>query len=252
MKEITFIGSGNLATHLAKALFQEGFVINQILSRTKKSAKILSDQLNTTYTYSTELKDIKKTDLIIISVNDDLIRDIACKLPNFPIVHTSGSTSIDVFKNKFDAYGVLYPLQTFNKKIKINVSEVPFCVEANNKEFEDLLVSLSKNLSKSVHIIDSRKRKQLHISAIFACNFTNHMYSVAEKILHDEDIDFSILLPIIKQSINKIESGNIEGLQTGPAKRKDLKIIKDHLRELKNLRYNRLYKIISDEIMKNE
>ena len=100
--------------------------------------------------------------------------------------------------------------------------------------------------------MDSRKRKRLHISAIFACNFTNHMYSVAEKILHNENINFSILLPIIKQSINKIESGNVAELQTGPAKRKDLRIIKNHLKELKDLNYSKLYKIISDEIMQNE
>ena len=39
---IVFVGAGNLATNLAKALYRKGFRIAQIYSRTEESARILA------------------------------------------------------------------------------------------------------------------------------------------------------------------------------------------------------------------
>ena len=49
---------------------------------------------------------------------------------NTPIVHTSGSVGLDVFKNKIDNFGVFYPLQSFNKDIEMELENVPICIEA--------------------------------------------------------------------------------------------------------------------------
>ena len=114
MKNISIIGSGNVATHLALSLKKNSFCIHQIYSRNIKNAANLASLVNAKYT--SKITEIEKVDLIIIAVSDDAIIQIIENLKGTNIVHTSGSVSLDIFNNKYKNYGVLYPLQTFNKK----------------------------------------------------------------------------------------------------------------------------------------
>ncbi len=250
MKKITIVGAGNLGTHLANVLFKNGYTIVEIISQSENSAKNLALSLNTKW--KKNLNHLDDTDLIIVCVPDDKIYSVIEKIPNIPIVHTSGSTSIDIFKDNFSEYGVIYPIQTFNKNIQINFSEIPLCIEGNCKKFERKILKLSNDISESVQLLDSKSREYLHIAAIFACNFTNHLFSISEDILNKHNLSFDIIMPLIKKTIEKLETGNIKNLQTGPAKRKDIKVIKKHLMKIKNNDYKELYKIISNQIMKNE
>ena len=247
MKNIILIGSGNVATHLGINLKTNNFNIVQVISSTLKNAETLATKLDSDF--SNNISDLKKADLIIVAVSDNEIENVANQIINTPIVHTSGSVGLEVFKNNNHA-GVFYPLQTFNKEIDITFSKIPLCIEANNAEFEKELFKIGKSLSKSVVKMNSEQRKQLHIAAVFACNFTNHMFSIADDILQKSNIDFNLLHPLIRQTIKKIEKHSPKNVQTGPAKRNDKKIIESHLQSLEK-NQQELYKIITNSIILN-
>ena len=183
-------------------------------------------------------------------MKDDILENIIQQLNNINIVHTSGSAELEIFKNRFQNYGVLYPLQTFKKEISLDLSNTPICIEASNPIFNKKLVDIATKLSNDVIVMDSEQRKQLHIAAVFACNFTNHMFGIANNILNKSNLDFKLLLPIIKQSIKKLDQHQPRDIQTGPAKRKDKKIIQKHINNIKDCKTKEIYKLISASIMK--
>jgi len=248
MKNIILVGAGNVSTHLGIALKNCNYKIVQVYSRSNENAKKLAQKINTDFT--NDLTQLKEANLIIVSVNDDAISDILSQLKNTAIVHTSGSIGLDVFNNNFSDCGVFYPIQTFNKEVDVNISEVPFCIEGNSLHFQNQLTQIAKRISNNVVIMDSEQRKQLHIAAIFACNFSNHMYSIADDLLAEKNIDFELLLPLIKQTITKLEKNKPKTVQTGPAKRKNKKIIQEHIDLIQEKEIKELYKKISANIIK--
>ncbi len=251
INNIVLIGSGNVATNLAIAFHNNGKNIIQVISRSNDTAKILADKVSATYTNT--INDINlKADLYIISVNDDAIASIASSLnlENKLVVHTSGSIEIDVLKNTSTNYGVLYPLQTFSKETLVDFKNIPFCIEANNLNNSKAITELAGYLSEDVRLINSNERKVIHLAAVFACNFTNYMYLIAEDILKEQSISFDILKPLILKTAKNIVDSKPENTQTGPAKRNDQKLIEKHLTLLKdNPEYKEIYTIISKSIL---
>tara|TARA_B100000900_G_scaffold298919_1_gene257432 strand:+ start:7122 stop:7895 length:774 start_codon:yes stop_codon:yes gene_type:complete len=247
MKKISIIGSGNVATNLALSLKENFFCIHQIYSRNIENAKQLANLVNSKYT--SKIAEIEKVDLIIIAVSDDVINQIIENLEGNNVVHTSGSVSLDVFNNKYTNYGVLYPLQTFNKKNTIDNKTTPFLIESNNDKFEKQLVKIASKISNNISIFTSEQRENIHLAAVFACNFSNHMYVIANNILKKSNIDFSILLPLLKQNIYKIDNNCPSKLQTGPAKRKDFKVIKKQINQIKDNEIKLIYQLITKSII---
>lgn len=250
MKNIVLVGSGNVATHIGISLIQQGYKIKQVWSNKLKNAEILAKKLNSTATNKITSLEYADADLYIISVKDDILANIIQQLKNINIVHTSGSAGLEVFKNRFNNYGVLYPLQTFNKEVSIDLSTTPICIEANNQNFHNKLIDVAAKLSKKVVTMKSEQRQQLHIAAVFACNFTNHMFEIANNILNKSNIDFKLLLPIINQTVIKLEKNKPSEVQTGPAKRKDKEIIQKHIDNIQEEKLKDIYKLISNSIMK--
>ncbi|MCL2313519.1 MAG: DUF2520 domain-containing protein [Firmicutes bacterium] len=250
---IVFIGAGNLSTHFSKALQNAGFEIAQVYSRTKSSAKILAEILQTSYTTDI-LKVTRDATLYIVSICDDAINTVSnCLMPiEGLVVHTSGSVSINVFSTKFKNFGVIYPLQTFSKKRKIDFSNIPFFLEANSQENLQSLLTVAKSISDKVYIATSEERMKLHLAAVFGCNFVNHLYQLSYQIAHQAGFDFDVLSPLIYETALKaIFSGNPKALQTGPAVRKDHKVMQKHLDYLStNHDLQKIYALISENIIK--
>lgn len=254
IETITFIGAGNVATHLAKALFKTNISINQVYSKSYKNASILAKKVNAKpINQLSELNN--STDLFVIAVPDDVIETVLKSIINKDkmIVHTSGSVDSEVFKkNSFNSYGIFYPLQTFSKTKAVNLLKVPFCIEANSASHLSLLNNLANNLSNKVYEISSVQRQQLHLAAVFACNFSNNMYQIAFDICSKNNIDFDILKPLIKETAQKIEIIEPKLAQTGPAKRKDKNTIAKHLELLQNeKKYQEIYQLITQNIQKD-
>ncbi len=251
MQKIVFIGAGNLATRLSKALIEKGHEIVQIYSRTEDSASMLAKYLASGYTTKTE-EIYKDADIYIISVSDSAYDSVLENIDfsNKLIVHTSGSLPVEILKNHSENYGVLYPLQTFSKSRDTDFSVIPFCIEANTGKNEEFLHQFAKTVTTDVRHVNSEQRKKLHLAAVFASNFTNHMYYLAEKIIEKNNLPFDILIPLIEEVALKVKYISPQDAQTGPAKRKDMNIIAEHLKMLEEDKdISNLYKNLSDSII---
>jgi predicted short-subunit dehydrogenase-like oxidoreductase (DUF2520 family) len=249
--KIVLLGSGNVAIHLGPALQKAGHAIIQVWSRNKTHAEELAAILN-----SNSITDIRKikpdADLYILAVKDDAISETAAQLSlaNQLIVHTSGSTDMDILKGVSEKFGVIYPVQTFSKHKTLDFQAIPIAVEGNSLQTTKVLSSLAEQLSGQVLKLDSQKRKALHVAAVFACNFTNYLYSLSEKILSDQGLDFNLLRPMIAETASKVQDSSPSDVQTGPAIRNDVETIKKHLDFLKgNREFRELYDILSRGII---
>jgi len=245
-----FIGAGNLAVQLSKAFQSKGFSISQIYSRTEQSAKYLAETLATKYT--TSVSEIDKTaDIYFVAIKDSAFDEVLKQIEfnNKLLVHCSGSLPLSAMEKYSENFGVFYPLQTFSRIRDINFSEIPVFVEANSRKNEKILIEIASQISGYVHVIDSDKRKSLHISAVFACNFVNHFYTIAADILKSKEIPFEVLKPLIIETAKKVQEILPEKAQTGPAVRFDENIINEHLKELQAFPdYQQLYMSISKSI----
>lgn len=253
-KRITLIGAGNVATNLGAALKAKGHIIHQVFSRSHQNAMILGHTMNCDFT--TRLSDLNdKTDLIIVAVHDDSIGEILSnfKIKDKLIVHTSGTTSLSVFEeNKYKQYGIFYPLQTFSKHDVESLLPIPISVEAPNKKVENELLEIASSISKKVFLLDSEKRKSLHVAAVFANNFSNYMFHIAHQILEKENISFELIKPLIKRTVEKLEGSTPFESQTGPAVRNDQKIISNHIDFLKDHKeYQQVYALLSESLTKS-
>lgn len=251
--KIALLGSGNVATHLGKALIQAGHPVTQVWSRSPNKAielalEIGADSIQDISTISSE------TDIIIIAVNDDGIEKVASQIPQNShqlILHTSGTTPLSVLEKYSTNYGVLYPLQTFSKTVDVDFSTIPICIEANNSETLTQIKSLAIQLSSNVNEVNSQQRALLHISAVFACNFTNHFYYIAQQILEDNGLNFDLLRPLIQETNDKVMLNKPSEVQTGPAKRNDEQTMQKHLAILQaQPNWQALYQMLSQDIVK--
>lgn len=252
-RKIVIVGAGNVAFHLTRALLENTLNVVQIFNRTLEKAQDLANNYNIKYT--DKISEIEKADIYIICTSDKAIPEISYYIPfeDCLVVHTSGATPITALKGKYRK-GVFYPLQTFSKNKNIKYDEIPFLVEAENINDQNELISLGKRVSEEVYVMPYEKRLPVHMSAVWASNFTNHLYYIAGEICKKQGIPFNILVPLIKETVDKIQN-NMSPFeaQTGPAKRQDEEIINKHLQILESdpnsTRYQ-IYKLITESIIK--
>ncbi len=232
MKRIVLVGAGNVATCMGVALQRAGYEIMQVYSRTEASASVLADRLSTVYTVSVD-EICRDADLYLVAVKDSALTGMVTELvkgrEHALFVHTAGSMPIDVWKGMVSRYGVFYPLQTFSKQREVDFSRVPFFIEASSSEELHLLRELAVRLSHDVYELTSEQRKYLHVAAVFACNFTNHLYALGARLLEAHGIPFKVMLPLIDETARKVHELTPTKAQTGPAIRNDESVISMHL-----------------------
>ena len=250
--KIVLIGAGNVATHLGKAFLKKGINIVQIYSRTESSAIELAEALSVPYTTSLE-NIVCDADLYIVALKDvvlhELIPLIVKGRENAFFVHVSGSLPMNIWEGYAKNYGVLYPMQTFSKQREVDFREVSFFVEANHQIGIEALKDLAGKLSPKVYELTSEQRKYLHIAAVFACNFTNHMYALCDRLLKAQGVPFEVMLPLIDETARKVHELKPQDAQTGPAIRNDKNIIESHLNMLDDEPgLKEIYEMISNSI----
>ena len=249
--KICIIGSGNVATHLSMALSEKCDIL-QIFSHKIANARQLANKISPTCAATDSAKGLADADVYIISVKDDAIKSFLGNVPNSKKealwVHTSGSSAREVFDKSFKQNGVLYPLQTFSKDVSLKMDEISFFIEGSDINATNKIHKLANFISQHVYYANSELRKEIHIAAVFACNFTNFMYTISSEILERHDIPFSVLIPLIKETTRKITVTSPFLSQTGPARRSDKKIIANHLAML-NGDNKAIYELLSNAII---
>jgi predicted short-subunit dehydrogenase-like oxidoreductase (DUF2520 family) len=248
--KISIVGSGNVATVLARLAIQKGHTIQQIISRNTEARKALANEVDASYIFAKDQIDIK-IDLVIVAIADNAIPDGIADLQfeDVAVVHTAGSISMHELAKNSSNYGVLYPLQSLRKEME-SIPPIPFLIEANNEHTLHIIETFANSLSDDVQIETEEKRFRLHAAAVIVSNFTNYLYGVAETFCKEEDIDFNLLKPLIKETAIRIEHNSPLDVQTGPAKRGDIVTLSKHLRLLdKHPKLRVLYTRMTDGIM---
>lgn len=248
MISIVLLGTGNVAKHLFDSFCtQNEFGIIQVYGRNHNALSYFDSQINTT----NYLSNIKDADIYIIAISDDAIAEVSKELKGQKglIVHTSGSISMHSLPKQVNR-GVFYPLQTFSANRKVNFREIPICIEAENEADYQMLHQMGSSISNKVIQIDSDQRKSLHLVAVFANNFTNHIYYTAQEICLQNNVPFELLLPLIKETAAKIQDLSPLDAQTGPARRNDQGTLKKHMTQLQSKEHKKIYSLLSKSIQK--
>jgi predicted short-subunit dehydrogenase-like oxidoreductase (DUF2520 family) len=253
---IGFIGAGKVATQLATALHERGCIIDWVWSRTPAHAQTLAGAVAAT-SFSSLEQTLPATHLIILSVPDDVVFELSHRLllaeANTAVVHTSGSLDITKLTPEITQSGVFYPLQTFSPERKVSFSGIPICIEASNANLKERLNFLADLLGGLKVDTTAEQRMQLHIAAVFACNFTNFLYACSEEIMQHAQLPFELLHPLMQETVNKAIENKPSGVQTGPAFRNDVSIMNSHISWLTKLpELQALYVLLSKGIIQQK
>lgn len=273
MIKIALIGAGNVATHLGSELAKAGYQILQVFSRTETSASALASLINDIYTktpidkvyqsdfrrciFTNSINEItSEANLYIVMLKDSVLNEVLPTLvkcnSNALFVHTAGSVPMNIWDNLTNRFGVFYPMQTFSKSQTVNFEDIHIFIEANSAADVDLLKTIANKISTKVFEASSEQRKYLHLSAVFACNFTNHMYAICEELLQRHGLPFSSMLPLIDETARKVHHLSPIIAQTGPAQRNDTNVMQkqENLLKIEEEELATIYQLMSEHIQK--
>ena len=251
---IALVGAGRVASCMGPRLKEAGHTIAGVYSRTLKNADELAKKVDAPA--FDKLEQLPVADAYLTMLTDDALIQLAPAIvkgrEKALFLHTAGSVPMDIWKETgATRYGVLYAMQTFSKGINLDWTQVPVFIEASSDSELEAIRRLALDLSPDVTPLSSKGRKKLHIAAVFACNFTNHMYAISEQLLAEEGIPFSVMLPLVRETARKVEGMSPLKAQTGPAVRGDRKVVNEHLDLLKdNPEIAGIYRLISTDINK--
>lgn len=249
---IAVAGAGNVASALAPAIEQAGVGrIIQVFSRKIDNARRLASQLKeATVTDNPEEIDTD-ADFCLISVADDAVEPLAgcLRRGKAVLLHTSGSVPAGVLATAAENYGVFYPLQTFTKGVEVDLSSVTLFTEGSDPATEERINGMARKVFSRVLHADSTTRRQIHLAAVFACNFANYMWMAASDILAQRQIPFDVLQPLISETLRKATATSPEAGQTGPAVRGDTAVIEKH-KQMLSPEFRDIYGLLTDSIMK--
>lgn len=248
---ITLIGSGNVATWMAQRLqHSERFPITQVYSRKLANAQRLAE-LSAAQAID-DLKDLNlDNQIFIFALADNAYQEILPQLPfRLPAAFlTSGTVSCQCLKDYADHYGVIYPLQTFTKTQDMRTLEVPLCLESDfSGVYRGQMWSLARELSPTCYEVSEFQRARMHVAAVFACNFSNAMYQIAYKLLKENNLPFEMLLPVLRQTVEKVSQMTPAEAQTGPAVRGDENVMRAQMASLEDERLREIYRVMSELI----
>lgn len=247
--QINLVGAGNVAWHLSNALANTDYAIKQIYSRTLDKAQRLANTFG--YEAVKQLTDFDEVEAIILAVDDNQIEQVANELPNpfnAVVMHTSGSVSIDALQTHQHA-AVFWMIESLTAGKKINYSQIPIIVHYSDVRANNLVNELARTISSKVHILADTERRKLHLAAVMANNFTNHLFGLIKQYAQQNKLDFNLLKPIIDSTIHNAVDGDPLQLQTGPARRRDHKTLQAHANLLAdNKSIASIYEALSNSI----
>lgn len=249
---INLVGAGNVAWHLSNAFSNTDYTIKQVYSRTQDKAQRLANTFG--FKAVNKLADFDETNVIILAVDDNQIETVANELPNpfdALVIHTSGSVSIDALKAHKNA-AVFWMIQSLTAGKKTDYSQIPIIVHYSNTNANNIVNELARTISSKVHILADTERRKMHLAAVMANNFTNHLFDLMKQFTHQNELDFSLLKPIIDSTIENAINGDPNLLQTGPAIRRDHKTLQAHQQLLThNKTLASVYEALTNSIQQN-
>jgi predicted short-subunit dehydrogenase-like oxidoreductase (DUF2520 family) len=248
---ISFAGAGRVAGNLCREMHNAGFNILRIVSEDRSNGEPLARMYGAVW--SSRLSFEKGNDVIIVAVPDHRLTEVLNQLESPPgciVAHTAGSYGLEVFPDRVAFPAVFYPLQTFSKERNVSFIDLPVLLESKDKVKGEVLMEIAKAIGAKASFTALEQRRLIHISAVFVCNFTNFMLTEGKTISEKAGLSFDLLVPLIRETIEKAIENTPEASQTGPAVRNDLNTIEKHSDLLSfSPKLQELYKVVTRSIM---
>ena len=251
INNITIIGSGNVGTEFGKKLYQAGYNIDGVFGYRIESGKNLAKETSSKF-FSNKTEIPSESDLYLIALKDDLyietLKDI--NLEGKLIIHTSGSLESKALNSFSNRWGCIYPLQSISKNRKVNWNSFKTYIEASNTKDENALIELCETLELNFSKADSNQRKKIHLAAVASNNFTYHLLSNIREFCEENKLEYQDFKNLISQSVDNSLLEKVYQLQTGPAKRKDVKLIENQIKMVKeNKNLKDIYELFTQQIL---
>ena len=251
IKNISIIGTGNVAWHLGNAFAKAGIEIKHIAGRDQDKTKQLAELLGTK-SYGVLEEEIPESDLYLLAVKDDVIRTVFEKIYKKGrfIVHLAGAIEGNILAMRNNNYGVIWPMQTLSKNNDIDLQHTLIAVSGNSPESQLMLKELACQISSRVIEVSDVQRAVMHLSAVWINNYTNHMYDIAYNLLKENNLSLELFYPLMEEHLTKLKEIAPDQLQTGPAIRGDMSTLAKHKSMLKNHKYwKELYDTLAKSIL---
>jgi len=250
---VLVVGSGNLAWHWLNMLQStEGKVC--VYARQKSKSEKLAQQFNAQILTDLNAVIDANPQLVILAISDSSIEEVSSPLSGLKstVVHCSGGTPVTVLARHFTDYGVVYPLQTFTSGQPLNYSNIPFFTEASGQSVHGQLTAFLQNITKHIYPLNSEQRSMLHLIAVMANNFGNHLFDLAHQLCQSSKFDFNWFEPLLQETVNKAIRHLPAKAQTGPAVRGDVATMQQHGKLLGDYpEMAKVYKVLSNSIQYN-
>lgn len=250
------LGAGNAAVRIAPALLAGGVEWVQVYNRTLGHAEELAKCLGASVTDRLEAIDTG-ADLYVLAVSDTALVELGnrLRLPGKTVVHVAGSVPLSVLRPVSEHHGVMYFFQTFSKESPCpDFKKIPVCIEASDAHTLLMLKEMAVRISDHVYCLTSEQREVLHLGGVFVNNYVNLMYTAASDLFAEAGMDFSLLYPLMEQTLQKAYVRPPAQVQTGPAIRGDEAVLARHLWRLaaseQGKQYVDIYRMLAQTIKK--
>jgi predicted short-subunit dehydrogenase-like oxidoreductase (DUF2520 family) len=249
VRSIAIVGYGHVGRAFASFFKEKG--VEDVVVAVRQVSTELRDQLPKGVSVVDDLSQLEKVDLVVVCVRDEAVAQVINALPvHVPVAYTSGSIQLNELSAKHRV-GVFYPLQSFAGISVEHVQDIPILIEARDAELLAFLRQFGLSYFNRVEEMSSAQRAKLHVAAVMVNNFTNHLFTLAHEWTRTHDLDFSLLIPLIQETVEKIRNHSPDEVQTGPAMRGDSEVVQRQLEQLDG-RTKELYRLFSDSIVERK
>ncbi len=238
-----FVGAGTTGTALAVRLSQKGWPVVAVSSRTLSSAQRLAGLVPDCRVCHTSQELAEAAEMVFITTPDDVIAQVCSQIhwsKGQSVLHCSGAHSLDILepaRKLGAAVGSFHPLQTF-ADVDQAIANLPGSTFA--LESDEPLLSTLKDLTQLLagHWVELKPGDKVlyHAAAVFACNYLVTLVKLALDLWKDFGVASKeatrALLPLLKGTINNIDTVGLPDCLTGPVARGDLGTIEKHLSTL--------------------
>jgi predicted short-subunit dehydrogenase-like oxidoreductase (DUF2520 family) len=243
MLKTGFIGAGTVGSALAIRLAESGCEVAAVSSRTPAHAAKLAKLIKNCHPVTNQTV-ADTCDIVFITTSDTAIPEIAATIKwhkSQNVVHCSGADSAEILlpaREMGANTGVFHPLQSF-AGIPQAIANLPgstFAIEA-----EEPLLTTLKTTAESLHCqwieLKAEDKVIYHAAAVIASNYLVTLVKLADDLWETFGIPreqaTQALLPLLKGTLNNIETVGIPQALTGPIARGDAATVRKHVTALR-------------------
>ena len=254
---VSVVGAGRLGTALARALAQNGYTVEAVAARRKRSAERAARLVGTSplALAAAELDHLPPSDILFITTADDAIADMAARLAALfkrrspaarsrsrTALHASGALSSEVLRALGEvgfSTGSVHPLVSVSDAVQgaESFASAFFCVEGEPRAARAAR-AIVRALGGRSFSIGAQDKALYHAAAVMASGHTVALFDIAAEVLTRcglrERRARAVLLPLLGSTLENLHTRDPAAALTGTFARADTATVRRHLASLRS------------------